>query len=348
MVLTLVEFTFRLFFPQQLIILDSSKVWMPKDTLGWAARPNANALVNTGERTVSIRTDANGFRVDAPNPFDQQICDQSILYIGDSYLQAIQVEESATIPAIVRRRLKLEGLETCYDNAGVMGYDPNQYLLNLNRLLQRQSYDLVIVDWFLENDCVDTTFNYLPPINEDQLQDVNFSHFFNWRHFGVNVLRPLNEWSERRFHAYVFFKDRFKRAFAQFSDDVQYIPDQFLVNDPAPHRWAVTEQIMREMKATCNAHQTPILFFLIPARYQTKTGFWYAQIRADDLKPEMADRLLPNKMINGFQNLPIIDLTPIFEQSEQALYGTKDNHFSPAGHDEAAKVLLPHIKASLQ
>ena len=344
---TLVEFIFRIFFPQQLIILDSSKVWIPKDTLGWAARPLANTQVNTGERTVIIRTDEDGFRIDEPNAFDRKVCDKSILYIGDSYLQAIQVEENQTLPAVVRKQLKIAGLESCYDNAGVMGYDPNQYLINLKRILKTNTYDLVIVNWFLENDCVDSTFDYLPAIDESQLKDVNFSRFLDWRQFGVNVLRPLNEWSERRFHAYVYFKGRFKRAFAQVSDDVQYMPDQFLTSDPNPERWTITEQIMRQMKSTCDAYETAILFFLIPARYQTATGLWQAQFRADHLQPGMVDRLLPNKMINGFQDLPIVDLTRVFEQSNDLLYGMKDNHFSPAGHQAAATVLLPYIKARL-
>ncbi len=345
--LILIEFSFRFFFPQQLIILDSSQVWQPEDTIGWSVRPNVSTEINTGERTISFYRDENGFRITRQNPPKADRCNRRILYIGDSYLQAIQVDAEETIPQFIHDQLKNNGVESCYDNAGVLGYDPSQYLINVTKLMTKGNYDLVVVNWFLENDCVDSTYDYLPPIPSENLTDVNFSHFFDWSAFGVNVLRPMNEWSERRFHSYVFFKARFKRLFAWFSDDVKYVPDQFLLNDPSPDRWESTAQIMRKIQILCGSYDTPVLFFLIPARYQTKIGLWQAQIRQDGLSPNEVDRLLPNKKIATFKGMNILDLTPYFEQSEEVLYGSVDHHFSPVGHEEAARILYPHILSAL-
>ncbi|MGH7590018.1 MAG: hypothetical protein ACREL2_01155, partial [Gemmatimonadales bacterium] len=56
------EVTVRWLAPQQLI-LKRPDIWVAADTLGWTQRPDLSTTINTGERTVHLFTDADGFRV---------------------------------------------------------------------------------------------------------------------------------------------------------------------------------------------------------------------------------------------------------------------------------------------
>src|SRR5687767_14867266 len=58
----LAEVGVRVTAPQQLISLRPD-LWQPADTVGWLRRPNVSAHINTGERTVRLITDRDGFRV---------------------------------------------------------------------------------------------------------------------------------------------------------------------------------------------------------------------------------------------------------------------------------------------
>src|SRR6266480_6773533 len=60
--LGLAEWLVRRVAPQQLILLRPD-VWQPADSLGWVNQPNVNTMINTGDRTVRLMTDRDGFRV---------------------------------------------------------------------------------------------------------------------------------------------------------------------------------------------------------------------------------------------------------------------------------------------
>ncbi|TMB87452.1 MAG: hypothetical protein E6J45_12480, partial [Chloroflexi bacterium] len=62
--LLLGEVAVRIVAPQQLIILRPD-IWMPVDSVGWTFRPLVRSTINTGERTVHVVTDSQGFRVSA-------------------------------------------------------------------------------------------------------------------------------------------------------------------------------------------------------------------------------------------------------------------------------------------
>src|SRR5262249_43497278 len=82
------EVAVRIVAPQQLI-LKRADIWKPRDTLGWDHRPNVNTTINTGERTVQVRTDSDGFRIGRNDP---PAGGSQVLLIGDSFAEALQVE----------------------------------------------------------------------------------------------------------------------------------------------------------------------------------------------------------------------------------------------------------------
>jgi len=120
------ELLTRITAPQQLI-LKRPDVWQAVDTLGWAHRPNVHTTINTGERTVQFITDADGLRVGARGPIN---ADTRILLLGDSFIEALQVEYENTVAGLLEARLPhLIGHPVAVRNAGVGDWGPPQYYL---------------------------------------------------------------------------------------------------------------------------------------------------------------------------------------------------------------------------
>jgi len=72
------EFAVRLIAPQQLILIRPD-IWRPIDILGWAHIPSVNTTINTGDRTVRVLTDQDGFRVGRAGRVE---ADRRILLLG--------------------------------------------------------------------------------------------------------------------------------------------------------------------------------------------------------------------------------------------------------------------------
>ena len=103
--LLLGEILVRLIAPQQLIV-PSHDILRPDETIGWRHRENANAQINTGEGTVHFVSDENGYRINSIAEDEANAePDISIITIGDSFLEAVQVENRFTIPQVIRRIL---------------------------------------------------------------------------------------------------------------------------------------------------------------------------------------------------------------------------------------------------
>jgi hypothetical protein len=91
------EVLVRIVEPQQLIV-DRPDIWQPRDTVGWEHRPNVQTTVNTGEGFVHFRTDAEGFRIGRAGRVEG---DRQVLLIGDSFMEALQVEYEQSLAGLM-------------------------------------------------------------------------------------------------------------------------------------------------------------------------------------------------------------------------------------------------------
>jgi len=103
----LAEAIVRHFAPQHLVLVNNKEIWRADSTLGWRNVENTNTVVNTGDKTVTFVTDPNGFRINrhGKEKTHDPRSDFNIITIGDSFIQALQVENEETIPQVLRREL---------------------------------------------------------------------------------------------------------------------------------------------------------------------------------------------------------------------------------------------------
>jgi hypothetical protein len=81
--------------------------------------------------------------------------DIRILAVGDSMVEAVQVGVRADHDGLLERSLSARlGRSVEIVNAGIGGYDPNQYRMTAQMELRKSRYDLVLVFVYVENDII--------------------------------------------------------------------------------------------------------------------------------------------------------------------------------------------------
>ena len=349
--LILAEVAIRMVSPQQLIVIRGD-VWMPVDTLGWKLRPNIDTRMNTGEREVRLLTDAEGFRVGERG---RREAPDSILLIGDSFMEALQVEHEQSFAGLLEDSLAgPEGEGVTVRNTAVGSWDPPHYRLMAKRRLAEHRYDLVLVAVFVGNDLVLRTNDYFPPRPAAERARLSIPLSLSPRAWIEGVARPINDFLEVRSHLYVFIKSRTEPLRIRLGLTAGYMPRGVLKERADSAEWTITADLLEEIATAAAARDVPTLYVLIPERYKVDLDLFDAHVAAFGLDPTMVDLEQPNRLLYDeltARGLDVIDALPPFREvyaaGERPLYGSVDPHFSPEGHAALLRLLRPRLEEVL-
>jgi hypothetical protein len=102
--------------------------------------------------------DADGIRaMDGPNA---PSCARRLLFMGDSFMQALNVGRADTVPVRVRDYFRQSlGRELCVFNAGYSSYSPSIYIVQAKKLIPLLHPDIVLID-IDETDIYDDYYRY--------------------------------------------------------------------------------------------------------------------------------------------------------------------------------------------
>jgi hypothetical protein len=333
----------RIFMPQPLVLLRPD-VWMPLEHIGWRHTPNTDTRVNTGDREVRFRTDEQGFRIGATLPAPG---DKTLVALGDSFVEALQVEYEDTMTSLLENRLTVRlGTSLRVLNAGVGGWDPNQYRIELERILGVRSVDGLIVFIYLGNDIVDSHVEDYEPRRPVERHYLRVPQRLEWRELVLSIAYPINDFLETRSHLFVLFKRRLKYVLMRVGLTPYYIPDVLLRSQTSSLRWGVTASILNEIELIGERHGLQTLFVLIPSLFEVDLteGQKTAQAIALDgkgLDLDQAHILLGAELKK--LNLSVIDMTSALRaaiaQGIPEVYGRVDYHLGKGGHQLVAKTL---------
>jgi hypothetical protein len=198
------EVAVRLAAPQQLIEIRPD-VWEPIDGIGYLRRPDVTASINTGERTVTVRTDHERHRVGAAGRVDAAT---QVLLLGDSFMEALQVEHEQTTAALVESDLAERlGRPVAVRNAGVSGWSPNHYLIRGRELLAADRFALTVVAVFVGNDAVSQAIPHIPPRPPTERHEFHWPSGWSARALVDAFVAPVNDKLEVRSHLFVLLKE---------------------------------------------------------------------------------------------------------------------------------------------
>lgn len=344
----------RHFYPQQLI--RGTGIYREDPQLGWRHRELKRMVVNTGEGPVLWATDERGFRVSARSQKEQKTRPEiSILMIGDSFIEALSVEYEQTISSQIQQALARKyPLETEVVNAGVGAWAPGHYFLEAKRLLQKNRYDMGLIFFFIENDCLDEHPLHFESSTLEAPKTLKIPKDLGWGSLKEAVFFPVNNFLEEKSHLFLFLKKRSQILLARLKLTAYYFPDMFYRSQADSPKWEATagmaERIYQEFQRT----QTPVLFVFIPADYQVYPERMQKYMRMFDIPAEAVDLEQPDRKLMERLNqkkIPALDMLPIFRQEAAkglSLYGAVDDHLNSAGHKVMAKALLPKIEMTLK
>ena len=340
------EWLVRWVAPQQLV-LKRPDVWQPVDSLGWVNRPNLNTTINTGERTVRLFTDQDGFRV---GPAGRVEGTQRILLLGDSFMEALQAEYDQSLPGLLEARLapRLHHA-VAVRNTGVGGWDPPQYLIEARRTLGREPFDLVLVAVYLGNDIVPEPIERYAPRAPVEVHRLRLPRQLNGRELIDAVLYPVNDFLELRSQLFIFLKTRLHSLRTRLGLTAEEFPVGLLRQEAGSPRWSVTARILSDIRDVARTHGVPTTFVLIPAPYQVDSAEFHRSLQGFRIDSSAVDLGQPNRLLAAAMrghHLEVLDVLPAFREAQQGgsrLYGQVDRHLSPAGHELLARLVEPLV-----
>lgn len=350
--LSVCELGVRLLAPQQLIHLRSDVWCADHDGLGWRHTAGLDTQINTGERAVRFRTDARGYRIDPERADEAQGAPAwRVLALGDSFIEAIQVDYRDTVTAHLER-----GLERALANpgrvvnTGVGGWDPNHYLLEARAALGHQRYDAVLIFLYLGNDAVGWRSAGYPPRAARRAVRLRVPRSLGRGELIDAVAYPLNDALEQRSHLFVLAKNRLKFLLMRAGLSKHYFPDVLLVDTRDDERWQITAGIVEAIVDHAAGRGVPALAVLLPGVYMIDRTISERYVASLGIDPARVDLEQPARLLGAALAARGVDTVDTSEALRRALaegtddlYGRVDTHLGPAGHRVAAAAVLPRL-----
>ena len=347
--LALAELLVRAVAPQQLILLRPD-IWQPMDSVGWAHRPNIRTEVNTGDRTVHMVTDSQGFRTGVSGRPDSGL---RVLLLGDSFMAAMQVEYEASLAGLIERCFAARtGRAAAVWNTGVSGWDPPQYAFQARHALERDTFDLVLVSVFLGNDVVTRRYVF-PPREADERHVLRLPRRLDWHEFIDAVLAPVNDGLETRSHLFVLLKTRLRTLLMRFGLTAIEVPSELRKSEAEAPRWSLTADLLAEIDSMAASRGIPSVFALIPSIETVVPSVLSERVEAFGIDSASIDIEQPERLMRGElerRGLSVVStLQPLRAAQGRGvvLYGRADPHPSAAGHQVMWNAVAPALAAAL-
>ena len=326
-----------------------------RDYVGWQRSSEYFAWVRFNR--LGLRDPRDSF-AKPPNTF-------RILLLGDSFMEAVQVDERQTTASLLEAHLRQArpDLNVEVVNAGVAGWSTSLEYLYLDHEGHRFQPDLVVLAFFVGNDLHDN--HYKLQLKEGGLDEAVKPFFLPTADGGLEMIPPppprsgpspvvsalraccrlysvfetgvLNRLGDGRGNVPLF-------AAAPLAPDIAGLYE----SEPSGE-WQVGWTITERLLARIRARAAPVAVFAIPDSIQLDERTWR---RDRDIQRDrrFRDGLLnvaaPNRHLGEIaarQELPFLDLLPAFRAASggewKRFYFETDQHWNGAGHALEAEKL---------
>jgi len=345
------EVVIRLAAPQQLILVRPD-LWQPADSVGYLRRADVHVPMNTGERSVTVHTDRDGFRVGESG---RQEAALDVLLLGDSFMEALQVEhEQSTAHQLERLLVERVGAPVVVRNSGVGGWDPNHYLIQSRRLAARDTFSLVVVAVFVGNDAVPWRTDRIAPRAPVQRNRFRLPRSLAPKEFVQSFLAPVNDILEERSHLFILLKTQSARLRMRLGLTASYFPVEYMRSEASAPRWGVTTAILKDLDTESRARGMPVMFVLVPEQFQVYAAAFEQYVRGFGIDSTAVDLDQPTRLLGEHlrgAGLTVVDALPAFRQAapnSPPLFGRIDAHLSAEGHALLASVIADSAAARLK
>jgi hypothetical protein len=347
-------------------------------TTGWAGRPDYQGLYAREEFSHSIQFNSVGM-YDAEHSFEKADKTFRILWVGDSFAQALQVKEEQTahqqLENLLNQRLGSPELSFEVISTAMVGWGTGQQLIYYREQGKLYQPDLVLLLFYLGNDVQDalpgeafTIDNYncfAPyfPMCGDGSPDLE-----PWYHVpgldpAWNTCSPAYKWLTSGFslvqrHSHLFaqieplfisLKERrlYGRGFG-LPYAALYLPHE---SEEVRYGWQVAEGLLAQFNKEVKADGADFAVAMVGPREVV----WLSQLNETQQQvfyqsaPIFVDAKIdyPNQRLAGFlqsQDIPVLDLQqPMIDyiaQTGAQIYLPIDRHWTAEGNRLAANLVF--------
>lgn len=289
-----------------------------------------------------------------------------ILLLGDSFMEAVQVEQRETTAAVLEARLRAlrPDLNVEVINAGVAGWGTGIEGLYLDHEGYRFEPDLVLVGFFIGNDLHDNYYKL--QLAGDDL-DLAVKPYFGLGKDGAVVQRdpppppphPTGLLPALRACCRLWNVIE-TGVLNRFGDGQANIPlwaaapmeaHTRAMYDAEPsgefkEGWEIASQLFGRMKARTDALGVPLAVFVIPDSPQLSDEEWREMIGGRRVTRGRAELTAPNDQLAAIAEryrLPLLDLLPALQRDSggnpRRFYFQSDQHWNRDAHALAAREL---------
>lgn len=336
--LLLSEMLLRLFYPQTL------GVWAQTRDGLILLRPTLHVFHETFG--THVQTNSFGFR-DREHELGKQAGTLRVLVLGDSFMEALQVDAQDAFSALLER--ELHALLECQVeviNAGVSGWGTDDEVTYLKRRGARLRPDVVLFAATLHNDISDNLEGRYHIVDQGQLVEKPVRELPWYRYWGLEARSYLASHSHLYQIVYQSWKsvgrsDAGARLTSHVVELMRNVP-----SDEANRGWWVTQQLLEEAKSLAKADGFMLAMFIIPTVYEVDDQSYSDLLAAHRVNESDLNRDKPVETLAGIldrEGIDSINLLPAFRtrshDSGQQLYIQGDGHFNKEGHQLAASVV---------
>lgn len=343
------EIAVRLLRPQQLQRL--GKIYQPADSLGYERRPNLRTRVNTGERTVDLYADRDGYRVGAKGRVE---ADTRLLVLGDSFMEALQVPYEQSFAGLLEERLPgRAGRPVAARNAGVSGYSPVNYLWSARRALRRERFAAAVVAVFVGNDVQEWVDQPVAPREPEPTPGMRWPSEWSRREIVAALVQPAFDAMGKHSHLATLTWSTTESLRIRLGLWAGNVPRIFRRDRAAGTEWGSTAEICAALGRELADAGTPAVFVVLPTMYQVNTRVFEVYMEAVGMSDNAVDIEQPTTRLTAelrSRGLRVVETLPELRQAHQAgrrLYGRFDRHFTAEGHETLYRIVEPEILSML-
>lgn len=305
--------------------------------------------INEGFFNYQYTVNSQGLRTTAdvvPPKTDQR---QRILFVGNSFTFGVGVDDSATYPARVDKRLREwcdAKVETV--NAGVGGFDTSHVLSFLQYYGWRLEPDIVVLG-FLTSDPEGNSLNGLHRLVDGRLEEIPTSQRPGWGLVRAHKHVPGYNWLTQHSTLFNWVRHKIGSLAAQRAASreaarvkTQSANDENNAAEGALERWRLTAAIVERIRAQADAHGARLVVAIIP--HSGTLREYYAQGR------EVAvDKMLD---ICTQQQLVCVNVSQTIRHAHPAAnpfsFYLAEGHFNEIGYDLVADAVARHLAGELR
>lgn len=351
------EMVFRIFSPQ------SYDPYLFDPIIGSRKKPGTFVAVTDGETRRKYANSA-GF-IDDEWIVAKSAGVRRIAILGDSFLQAIQVDNEDDFESVLEKKLTASGTPTEALNFGIRGMGTTQEYLTLKHYALTYDPDLIIIAAFLFNDIED---NSLP------LRSATIRPYIVFENGVERIVPPQDptykfpfSFFRDNFHTYRWFVNRYYDVRKVIAAKLRKNNNKYIQSDAVlpffdiyseqsqtsnewKEAWHITKEMYRRIKAMADERDIPLLVVLIPTRYELYPDDWVSALeQRREQFPKAVDApynlSLPRKKgaeIFMELSIPYVDLYDELQKHAsrgEKLYMPVDGHFNVHGHEVVADIL---------